>query len=267
MRERVDRPAPERPAGDGRSSDDTPLALSPHRRSPIGTSWLRNRWEELAFLHWAYPPDEIQRLLPEGRRVDTFDGQAYVSLIPFRMTDASPRGLPAVPWLSRFAETNVRTYVVDSVGNRAIWFFSLDASRIAIVLFARALLGFPYVWSDMSIEIVGDRRRYETQARRWPRSPAATSVVEIEVGEQIADPSPLDVFLTARWGTVTQWPARRGALRHHPVDHPAWRLHDATLVRVDASSITAAGLAAPQGAPIVRWAQPIDARFARPTRV
>jgi uncharacterized protein len=248
--------------------------LSPKRPVPLRRTWLRNRWEELAFVHWRYDPDVVQSLLPDGLRVDTIDGAAFVSLIPFRMADASPRFVPAIPWLSSFAETNVRTYVVDSAGNRAIWFFSLEAARLPIVVFARAALGFPYVWSEMSIEVGGDRRRYETRRRRWPSRPASSTVVELEVGEPIVEQSPLDVFLTARWGTVARWPGRpgaprdgRGRLRHHPVDHPAWSLHEATLVEYHDRSIEAAGLPEPAGEPVVRWAKPIPAYFAAPEKL
>lgn len=241
-----------------------PQPLSAQRPERLHHTWLRNTWSELTFLHWAYEPDVIQAHLPDGLTVDTLDGKAYVSLIPFEMLDASPRWLPAIPWLARFAETNVRTYVVDSDGNRAIWFFSLEAARLPIVLFARALLGFPYVWSKMSVAISGSSRRYETRHRRWPRSPGSTTVVEIEVGEEIDEQSELDVFLTARWGTVARW---GGRLRHHPVDHPVWTLHTAELIHVHDTSFVAAGLPAPVGAPVVRWAQPIDAVFASPSRV
>lgn len=219
-------------------------------------------------MHWDYDREVVQAHLPEGLSVDTFDDRAYVSLIPFRMADAVPRFVPAIPWLSTFAETNVRTYVVDSAGNRAIWFFSLDCARLPIVLFARLALGFPYVWSSMSIEVDGDRRRYTTTHRRWPRRPAATTDIEIVVGDRIDEPSDLDVFLTARWGTVAQWPPRRGRLRHHPVDHPEWDLHDARLVEPFAdAAVTACGLPPPHGEPIVRWAEPLPAHFGRPTRV
>jgi uncharacterized protein YqjF (DUF2071 family) len=242
----------------------SPRPISASRPEPVRRWWLRNRWEELAFLHWAYDPEIVQRLLPDGLRVDTFDGCAYVSLIPFRMADAAPRGLPAAPWLSTFAETNVRTYVVDSRGNRAIWFHSLEASRLPVVAFARWALGFPYVWGDLTIEASGARRSYETIRRRWPADPASRTRVVVDVGPVIAEPSELDHFLTARWGTVAQW---RGRLRHHPVDHPPWRLHDAGLVELDDTSIEAAGLPAPQGSPLVRWAEPIPARFGAPVRV
>ena len=94
-----------------------PLPLSAVCPNPIRRGWLRNRWEDLTFVHWAYPPDAVQALLPDGLRVDAFEGEAWVSLVPFRMRRAGPPFMAVYP---AFAETNVRTYVVDSAGNRAV---------------------------------------------------------------------------------------------------------------------------------------------------
>ncbi len=179
------------------------------------------------------------------------------------MRRAGPSLVPPLPWISTFAETNVRTYVVDSAGNRAVWFLSLDAARLPVVAFARWAIGFPYVWAAMSIEQAGRRWSYSTTTRRWPRRPPATTTLTVEVGEQI-EPSALDVFLTARWGTVAKWGSH---LRHHPVDHPPWVLHHAEIVELTDSALTASGLAPPAGEPLVRWAEPIDARFGWPSRV
>ena len=77
-----------------------PVAV--HRASMI------NRWDHLTFLHWPYRPEVIQRMLPPGLVVDTFDGRAWVGLVPFVMEVRPPRG-PALPWISHFCETNVRT--------------------------------------------------------------------------------------------------------------------------------------------------------------
>lgn len=249
------------------SGFDDPLPVTAARPFAMGRWWLRNRWDNLAFVHWSYAPETVQALLPDGLRVDTCDDRAWVSLVPFEMRDATPRWVPPLPWLSSFAETNVRTYVIDSAGNRAVWFFSLEASRLPIVVFARWLMGFPYVWSTMTTEQTPGRRRYTTARRLWPSDAPSTTHVELEIGEPIDHPSALDVFLTGRWGTVSRWPMRRGRLRHHPVDHPVWRLHDATLTHYDDTSIEAAGLPRPEGEPIVRWVESIGARFGRPSRV
>jgi len=230
---------------------------------PIERGWLRNDWHELTFLHWPYEPGVVQALLPDGLMVDTFEGRAWVSLIPFEMRRAGPTLVPSIPHVSNFWETNVRTYVVDSLGNRAVWFLSLDCVRLPIVAFARWTIGFPYFWAEMDADIDGSRRRYVTTRRRWPRRPTAATVVAVDVGEQL-EPTDLDVFLTARWGTVAK---SLGRLWFHAVDHEPWTLHEATLTELNDTALTAPGLPAPAGDPIVRWAQPVHARFARPARV
>lgn len=241
-----------------------PDEISARRPGRVRRRWLRNRWEDLTFVHWRFRPEAVQQLLPDGLTVDTHDGWAYVSLVPFHMSDAAPRFVPAVPWVSSFNETNVRTYVVDSAGHRAIWFFSLEANRLPIVAFARMLLGFPYVWADLTIQRGSDWRRYETWKRRWPSVPRSATALAIEIGARITEPSDLDVFLTARWGTVAE---QGGRLRHHPVDHQEWTLYEATLIEYDDDSIIAAGLPSPTGHPVVRYADPVDATFGWPTKV
>src|ERR687889_214343 len=79
------------------------------------------------------PTEQVQALLPHGLTVEPYDGSAWVGLVPFRIEVRAPH-LPAVPWASRFPETNVRTYVTDSTGRSGIWFFSLDAARLGVLL-------------------------------------------------------------------------------------------------------------------------------------
>src|SRR5437764_4088089 len=111
---------------------------------------MRMRWSEVTFLHWTYEPDRVQRLLPPGLTAETFDDSAWVGLVPFRMTVRASRG-PAVPWVSFFPETNVRTYVRAVDGSTGIWFFSLDAAQPGAVVTARSWLGPPYEWARMAV--------------------------------------------------------------------------------------------------------------------
>jgi uncharacterized protein len=81
---------------------------------------MHMRWEQLTFIHWPYAPDVVQAVLPPGFDVDTFDGQAWVSLVPFVMRVTAPprRGRPgqSLPFIGRFPETNVRTSVRRRAG-------------------------------------------------------------------------------------------------------------------------------------------------------
>jgi uncharacterized protein YqjF (DUF2071 family) len=73
-----------------------------------GRPVLRQRWAELAYFHWPYEPAAVERLLPGGVRVDTFDGTAWVGLVPFVMRDVRVGPTPPVPYLGTFVEINVR---------------------------------------------------------------------------------------------------------------------------------------------------------------
>lgn len=231
----------------------------PRRRRVV----LRQRWAELAYLHWPYDPADVQERLPPGVRVDTHDGMAWVGLIPFVMRDLRLVGVPAVPWLSTFIEINVRTYVVDPLGRRAVWFFSLDVPRAVIAAMARMLFSVPYCWARAEHRVAGRRHVYVLR-RRWPGR--ATARIAFEVGEPIppAHVSSLDHFLTARWALLT----RRG--RHlllGRVHHPRWPLHRLEAVEVDQDAIERAGLPSPTGPPHGLYSPGLDVELAGLRRV
>lgn len=98
---------------------------------------MRQRWEKLLFLHWAWDAAEVQRTLPLGLTVDTFEGRAWLGVVPFFMRDVRPAWVPSVPGISNFLELNVRTYVFDGRGRPGIWFYSLDCNQRLAVRAAR----------------------------------------------------------------------------------------------------------------------------------
>ncbi len=207
---------------------------------------LRQQWTDLAYFHWRYDPDLIQSTLPPGVSVDVFDGSAWVGLIPFVMRRVRIGPTPPVPWLGTFVEVNVRTYVVDERGRRAVWFWSLDVPRTAIVAVARTLFSLPYCWSRASHELVDaevPRHRYEVR-RRWPAPRGAEATIEYGIGEEIVGDD-LAHFLSARWALVT---TRRGRPVYGRVHHPAWPLHEVVDPAIDEELVAAAGLPEPVGA-------------------
>ena len=221
-------------------------------------------WYTLASIHWRYDPAVVQALLPPGFRVDTFDGSAWVGVLPFHMRRVRLPGLPAFGPLSTFPETNVRTYLIDPAGRRGVWFCSLDITRLAPTLVARVSYRLPYCWAHMSIDQDGDLWRYRSQ-RRWPKGTASTAI-DVRVGDPIApaDVSDLEHFLSARWALGTTYgPLPMWA----EVDHPPWPLHRAELLRCDQTLTAAAGLPDPEGDPVVLWSPGVDVRIGRPRRV
>jgi uncharacterized protein YqjF (DUF2071 family) len=111
------------------------------------------RWERLLFLHWAWDPGEIQKRLPQGLFVDTFDRKAWLAVAPFLMRRVHPRGLPCVPWLSDFLELNVRTYVYNQAGRPGVWFFSLWCNQPLAVELARKFFHLNYLHARMHARV------------------------------------------------------------------------------------------------------------------
>ena len=209
---------------------------------PVHRPMLVQRWRDLAFLHWPAAPAVVAPLLPPGTEPDTFDGITYVGLIGFRMLGLGILRGPGIPYLGTFCETNVRLYSVDGQGRRGVVFRSLDASRLLPVLAAQASLRLPYKWSRMRLRRDGDVFMY-TNRRLWPGK--ATSAFAIRAGRRI-EPTPLEHFLTARWGLHTRgW----GRTLYVPNDHPRWPLHRASLLSLDDQLVTAAGCRRSKGRP------------------
>lgn len=207
-----------------------------------GRQLLHQYWADLVFLHWPVAAEQVAPLLPAGTRPDEHGGSSWVGLVHFRMQRLGLGPFPPFPWLGDFAETNVRLYSVDSEGRRGVVFRCLDADRGLPVLAARTLAALPYNWAPSKVWKTAETLEYET-VRRWPGPRGARSHTQIRMGDAIAEPSPLEHFLTARWSLHTSRIGPRG--RHTvrwPNEHPPWPLHRAELLRLDEDLVATAGL-------------------------
>jgi len=167
-----------------------------------------------------------------------------------------------IPWVSEFAETNVRTYVRSADGESGIWFFSLDAARLSAVVVARATYRLPYFWSRMQINRTRGSIAYECR-RRWPGPRGARSSARIEIGERFEphELTPLDHFLTARWALYS---APRSGLHHARAFHNPWPLHRARVEHLQDELVVAAGMPTPCGEPVVHYSPSVEVRIGWP---
>jgi hypothetical protein len=212
-------------------------------------------WERVTFLHWRIRREEIQARLPRGLTVDTFDGEAWLGLTPFELTGLRPPFLPALPWISRFLETNLRTYVRGPDGAPGIWFFSLDASRLAAVIGARIGYGLPYHWARMRVRMREKEMGYFS--RRYFGRGAAQVV--IRHGDPIIA-AEREIFLTARfrlYATIA------GRLAHADVEHRPWPLENAHVIRIEQNLTDAHDLRI-NGEPLVHFSPGVETRIGRP---
>ncbi len=235
-----------------------PVTIDPVRavRLPL----LTMHWLDLAFLHWPVDPAAAAAHMPPGVRPDTFGGVTYVGLVAFRMHGVGLLGLPGLPYLGSFPETNVRLYSVGPDGRRGVVFCSLDAARLLPTMVGRAGVRLPYLWAGARVRRTGDVIAYASQ-RRWPRAGARLRL-RLRIGERLAEPSPLEQFLTARWGLHARWYGRTIYL---PNEHPRWEIHHAEVLALEENLVAAAGLPAPAGAPVsVLYAPGVPARAGLP---
>ncbi|MFJ3234601.1 YqjF family protein [Streptomyces sp. NPDC086787] len=237
-----------------------PITTSTPR--PVRRATLVQGWHELSFLHWPVDPEQVAPLLPAGTRPDTLDGVTYVGLVPFLMRGVGLGPGPGLPYLGTFCETNVRLYSVDGQGRRGVVFRSLDAARLIPALVGRLGVRLPYLWSAMRLRREEDTITY-TCRRRGPANRAAASRAVVRIGEPIAEPTPLEQFLTARWGLHVSW---HGRTAHLPNEHAPWPLHRAQLLHLDDDLVTAAGLPPMTDPPVsVLYSPGVSVRFGAPT--
>jgi uncharacterized protein len=190
------------------------------RAWPAGSLVMHQQWCDLLFLHWEYPAAMLQATLPDGLFVDTFDGRAYLGVVPFFMRNIRPRFLPAVPGISDFMELNVRTYVHDRAGVPGVWFYSLDANQRLAVAIARRFFHLPYEHARMSAtRAPGGVIRYES-TRLHRGEMQRPCIFEYAAGAELpaAASGTLEFFLVERYRLYSRAPdgLRRGAVFHQP---------------------------------------------------
>ena len=231
-----------------------------------GPPWVfRMRWLDLLFAHWPVPIEALRPLIPDGLELDTFDGEAWLGIVPFRMADVAPRFLPSPPGPGAFPELNVRTYVRRGE-RRGVWFLSLDAASRLAVEGARAAFHLPYYRARMSSETEAGWVEYRTE-RIDPRGPAAWFEGRYRpVGPvQLAAPGSLAAFLTDRRGLYAADEAGRlwwSAIRHAP-----WPLQLAEAEIRTNTMAAAHGIELPSVPPLLHFAKRLDVHGWWPRRV
>ena len=201
-----------------------------HRPWPMPSSpWIMTQtWHDLLFAHWSLEPEILRKRVPPRLELDLFRGEAWIGIVPFRMTNVAPRAVPAIPWVSSFPELNVRTYVrLD--GTPGVYFFSLDASNPFAVGVAQTLFDLPYFTAAMTVEERDGTIRYSSR-RTAAKSPAAELIASYWPTGPVfnAKNDSLDYFLTERYCLYSV--DERGRAFRLDIHHPPWPLQTAEAV-------------------------------------
>jgi uncharacterized protein len=226
---------------------------------PAGRWRMAQRWNDLLFAHWPIAVDAMTRLLPDGLEVDSFEGRAWVGVVPFWMDRVRTRAVGesciTVPGTASFCELNLRTYVRSrTTGLRGVYFFSLDAASALAVLGARTLFHLPYFPASMERETAQDGTIKYTSRRLLTRRSVRFEASYRGMGE-IAGPTvdgTLEHFLTERYCLFTPHGGR--VLVGH-IHHLPWPLERAQ-AEIRLNELPAAhGITLPYCAPVLHFAR------------
>jgi len=232
------------------------LSQTSHRPWPLPSGpWVMHQtWYNLLFAHWPVPPQELRRRIPAALEVDTFEGQAWVGVVPFGMSGVYPRLTFPVPWLSSFLELNVRTYVRAN-DRPGVWFFSLDAANPAAVAIARAWYRLPYFIARMTMREASDGWIEYQSARAHRGAPPA---------EFRGRYHPVGEVYTSHSGTREHWLTERyclytigakGEVYRGEIHHAPWPLQPAE-AEIEVNTTTAPhGLQLPEAKPLLHFAR------------
>ncbi len=191
-------------------------------RTPIVSLYpLAMWWRDVAFFHYRVSPGIIEHTLPNGVELDCYDGSAWLSVVPFRLTHVHLRGIPVLPGFNIVPEINLRTYVRVR-GRPGIWFYSLDATNAIVVEAARIVTALPYFRArvetsecDGTIEFKSERSDRRSVAGRFKaqyRSSAQT---------RLAEPGSIEAFLHERYRFYS---VRGRSVLTAEVRHEPWAL-------------------------------------------
>jgi uncharacterized protein YqjF (DUF2071 family) len=224
---------------------------------------LEMGWRHLLFENWRVEPSVMDAHLPDGLRPDTYDGSAWLSVVPFTNVAVRPKGLPASLGV-RLPELNLRTYVTQD-GVPSVYFFSLDAQGIASVIGARLFHHLPYYYARISLTWTDGRVQFRSRRRHPGSRPVHYEGRYGATGKPFAAPDdPLAEFLVERYRFYTE--AQDGSIRYTNVAHEPWTLYSADVDVETNTLLTAHGFARPDAEPVYYYSPGLDVVASRSKR-
>lgn len=242
---------------------------------------MHQNWGKLLFIHWPIDAEVLRPLIPASLSIDTFDGHAWIGVVPFTMWGIRASFLPPIPGTSAFHELNVRTYV-HYQGVPGVWFFSLDAANSLAVWGARTFYHLPYFNATMSLGLNENAIDYSSvrsnagtpgtyaqffaadgegfsvdfDSVQFQNLPRAKLEVSWKTGEWLpqAEPGSIEFFLTERYCLYSH---NRGGLYRSRIRHDPWRLQAAAIDCCESTMIESLGIAQPKGESLLHYSESI----------
>ena len=224
---------------------------------------LHMGWRHVLFANWPVDADVVAPHVPDSMTLDTYEGRAWLSVVPFTNVDVRPPWLPSgvgVP----LPELNLRTYVVHD-GQPGVYFFSLDAQGVLGVLGARLFHHLPYYYARIELAAEGDRIQFRSRRLHPGSRPTHFRATYEPTGDRfLADSNSLEAFLTERYRYYTE--TQSGSVRYADIEHEPWPLYRAN-ARLDENTLFRAnGFDVPDADPVHFYSPGVDTLASRSRR-
>lgn len=208
--------------------------------------WLFTQsWHDVLFIHWPVEIDRLRRFVPELLCIDTFDQEAWVTLIPFSVSHFRARFTPPVPFLHRFFEVNFRTYVTYD-GVPGVYFIRLDASSKLAVFGAKTFFHLPYFYARITMNKDGKKRTFQSV-----RDDGKIFVHYEPKGSPIVK-DPLSTWLVERYRLYTM---NGSTLYYEDLFHKPWTLEDVEIFECNETFFERYSLTKRRKEPIYHYAR------------
>jgi uncharacterized protein len=217
---------------------------------------MEQTWHDLLFAHWEIDADLLRPHIPEPLEIDTFDGRAWIGVVPFTMSDIRVRYLPEIPYINQFPELNVRTYVTYQ-GKPGVFFFSLDATNFVAVQTARTFFHLPYYFAKINVKKENETIYYQCQRKSTETFQFNGSYKPIS-NVFYTQSGSLEYWLTERYCLYTK---HGETLYRGDIDHDPWPLQKAEAIITENSMISIEGYAIPENDPLLHYSKKLHVRL------
>jgi hypothetical protein len=223
---------------------------------PQGHWLISQHWNNLLFAHWPVPAASLAPLIPEGLQVETFQGSAWLGIMPFSMDRVRVRGLPPILGARSFPDLSLRTYVREErTGAPGVVCLSLDASNLLAVAVGRAFYRLPYHWAQMRMEQRTEREFSFYSRRRFAGVVFKARYRGLGPTRKLAEsrPGTLEYFLIERYCLFSTNQA--GQLIRANLHHSSWPLEEAEAQIEQNDLAEVLGLRLPNEEPVLHYSR------------
>lgn len=179
-------------------------------------------WNKAIFLHWEIEKEIVEKWIPSGVKIDTYNGKAWISLVAFTMENIRPRLLPAFSPISNFHEINLRTYVIKE-NKPGVYFLNIEAQKWFSAYISRKISGLPYQKSDITHDIK------EKKLFAHFKKKGFNLEIDYKIGNLIADKNALDVFLSERYCLYLDL---NNEIIRYEIHHLPWQINELTCTKL-----------------------------------